>query len=154
MIAKNVCKKLMNNGLTIAFSESMSGGSLAFEMIKNEGASKVILGSLIVYSNQMKHKLLGIPLETLKTHGTVSQAIVTEMVYQTKYIFNSDVTVAITGNAGFSFEPKSDERMAFIAILFKDKLHIETIHFDNLSRLKAIRKTTQFTYQMIERLLG
>lgn len=154
MIAQKVCKKLMNKGLTIAFSESMSGGSLAFEMIKNEGASKVILGSLIVYSNQMKHKLLGIPLETLKTHGTVSEIIVTEMVYATKEIFNSDVTVAITGNAGFSFEPKSDERMALIAILYHDNLHIKTIHFDNLSRLKAIKKTIEITYQTIDHLLG
>lgn len=154
MISKNVCRKLMNNGLTIAFSESMSGGSLAFEMIKNEGASKVILGSLIVYSNQMKHKLLGISHELLKTHGSVSETVVKAMVYQTQSLFASDITVAITGNAGFSFEPKSDERMAYIAILYQGELTLETIHFDNLSRLKAIKKTVEFTYQKIDDLLG
>ena len=154
MISKKVYQELMNKGLTIAFSESMSGGSLAFEMIKNEGASKVILGSLIVYSNQMKHKLLNIPLELMKTHGTVSETVVSEMARATHQIFNSDVTVAITGNAGFSFEPKSDERSAYIAILYQDQMYVEMIHFDNLSRLKAIKKTMDFTYKKIANLLG
>jgi len=153
MIAKKVYNKLLINGLTIAFSESMSGGSLAYEMIKNEGASAVIKGSLIVYSDIMKNKLLSISFDDIMHYGTVSQEIATHMATQTKALFSSDVSVAITGNAGFSFEPKSQERLAIIAIEYKDKVHLETLYFSNITRLKAIKKTRDFTYQKIAQLL-
>jgi nicotinamide-nucleotide amidase len=153
MIAKKVYQKLLLNSLTIAFSESMSGGSLAFEMIKNEGASTVIKGSLIVYSDIMKHKLLGIHLDDIDNYGTVSKEIATQMAIQTSKLFSSDVSVGITGNAGFSFEPKSQERMAYIAIYYQGKMHLETLRFSNITRLKAIKKTRDFTYQKIAQLI-
>jgi PncC family amidohydrolase len=153
MIAKKVYKKLLINGLTIAFSESMSGGSLAFEMIKNEGASAVIKGSLIVYSDATKNKLLNIPQEDINAYGTVSKEIAIQMAIQTKNVFSSDVSVAITGNAGFCFEPKSQERMAYIVIYYHDEIHLEKLNFSNITRLKAIKKTRDFTYQKIAQIL-
>jgi nicotinamide-nucleotide amidase len=154
MIAKEVYKKLLNNGLTIAFSESMSGGALAFEMVKNEGASQVIKGSLIAYSRKIKHDILGITYEDMDTFGTVSDVIASHMAQATEKLFESDVSVAITGNAGFSFEPKSGERMAHIAIRYQAQNHVFEIPFGNLSRIKAIKKTRDYTYQKILKILG
>jgi len=150
MISKDVFNLCAKNGLTIAFAESMTGGSLAYEMVKNPGSSKVISGSIIAYSIEQKMNLLGISEDKIKHHLIVSEVIAKEMATSVKSIMKSDIGVGVTGNAGPDMQANTESLEVWIAIDFKGKLMTRKVLFDNLTRLQAIKKTVHTTYEMLK----
>jgi nicotinamide-nucleotide amidase len=64
------------------------------------GSSAYFLGGIVAYSNVIKHRLLGVSLRTLKSHGAVSAETVQEMARGAREKLRVDVAVAITGIAG------------------------------------------------------
>jgi len=103
MISKKVFHQLTRKGLTIAFAESMTGGLVTYELIKNPGASKVIKGSMIAYSDEEKVNLLGISKDFIVKHSVVSKEVAIEMATRIQCQIISSIGVGITGNAGPSF---------------------------------------------------
>jgi PncC family amidohydrolase len=150
MISKDVFKLCANNGLTIAFAESMTGGSLAYEMIKNPGSSKVISGSVIAYSIDQKKNLLHLSDEQINSHSVVSEYVAKEMATAIKSIMNSDIGVGVTGNAGPEKQMDTNNLECWIAINFKGKIMTQKLLFNHLTRLQSIKKTIQTTYEMLK----
>ena len=64
------------------------------------GSSEYFLGGVVSYSNDSKEKLLGVPKQTMVTHGSVSEETAVEMAVCTRGLFCSDVSVSVTGIAG------------------------------------------------------
>jgi nicotinamide-nucleotide amidase len=91
---------LKAKGLTLSFAESITGGGLSGEFIKNSGASDVITGSIVAYSNEVKRNVLGVKKETLAKFGAVSEECAAEMVTGLKKIMKTDVSAAVSGIAG------------------------------------------------------
>lgn len=91
---------LKEKKLTISFAESITGGNISGEFVKNPGASEVLLGGIVAYSNEIKTKLLNVSQDTLNKFGAVSEECAKEMVIGLKDKFNSDISVSITGIAG------------------------------------------------------
>ncbi len=91
---------LLRKGWTIGFAESCTGGAVSAKITTIAGASSYFLGSVISYSNEVKHKILGVSLDTLEHHGAVSKACVREMVAGALKTLDVDVAVAISGIAG------------------------------------------------------
>src|SRR6476620_1837841 len=52
---------LMRHGLTIATAESCTGGLVAARIVGVSGSSAWFLGGIVSYSNDAKHRLLGVP---------------------------------------------------------------------------------------------
>ncbi|PKK97167.1 MAG: hypothetical protein CVV58_02650 [Tenericutes bacterium HGW-Tenericutes-3] len=150
MISRNVYELCVKNGLTIAFAESMTGGSLAYELIKNPGSSKVISGSIIAYSIEQKVKLLGLNQKQIELESVVSESVAKQMATSVRSIMNSDIGVGVTGNAGPEKQINTKKLEVWIAIDFKGELITQSISFDHLSRIKAIEQTVQKTYEMLE----
>ncbi len=98
--AKRLVQALQEKGKTFSCAESCTGGLLASEITKVPGASDVFPGSIVSYSNQIKHKLLGVPEEVLNTHGAVSEQTVQAMFSGIINTMHSDYAIAITGIAG------------------------------------------------------
>ena len=69
-----VVEELKKRKLTLAVAESCSGGGLGNQITNVAGSSEVFLGGVIAYANSLKTGLLGVPEETLKKHGAVSEA--------------------------------------------------------------------------------
>lgn len=153
MISKYVYQELVKKGLTIAFAESMTGGALTYEMVKNPGASKVIKGSIVAYSNEQKMNLLQISKTDIDSYPVVSKEIASLMAKRIKKITGSSIGVGITGNAGPSFQENTYKQEAWLAI--ETDHHIETYHLnlENLTRLKAILKAVHFTYETLKNLI-
>jgi len=153
MMALSVLNKLIKNGLTIAFAESMTGGKASYELIKNPKASQVIKGSIIAYSNIQKVKLLHIKESIILEHGVVSKRVAENMAHAICNIMSSDIGVGITGNAGPTLQPHTAKQEAYIAITFKSQT--ETYHLDlsGLTRLQAMTKTTKFLYQKLDQII-
>jgi len=150
MISTDVFDLCTKNGLTIAFAESMTGGSLAYEMIKNPGSSKVISGSIIAYSVEQKMNLLRISEDKIKQHLIVSEVIAKEMATSVKSIMKSDIGVGVTGNAGPDKQENTRDLEVWIAIDFKGNMITRKVLFGNLTRLQAIKKTVHVTYEMLK----
>ncbi len=99
-ITEKIIKTLANRGQTITFAESCTGGRVAAEFTAVSGASAVFNGSVVTYSNKIKHQWLGVKEETLNKHGAVSAECVHEMLNGALKIAKSDHAIAISGIAG------------------------------------------------------
>ncbi len=92
--------KLIKNNNKITVAESCTGGLLSSMFIKYSGASNIINGNLVTYSNDIKEAWLGVSTQTLKNFGAVSEQCVEEMLEGAVNVSNSDISLAISGIAG------------------------------------------------------
>lgn len=99
-LSEIVLEMLIARGKTCAFAESCTAGSVAASLASIPGASEALLGGLVVYTDEMKHALLGVPLDLLESEGAVSGACVREMAENCRLRTGSDYAVAISGFAG------------------------------------------------------
>jgi nicotinamide-nucleotide amidase len=89
-----------SQGLKLAAAESCTGGMVAERITSVPGASDVFAGSVVTYSNALKHHLLGVSSELLERHGAVSAEVAAAMASGARMQLGSDVAVAVTGIAG------------------------------------------------------
>lgn len=66
-----VVERMRDEGYALTTVESCTGGLVASRITNVAGASKVFWGAHVVYDNSAK-ELLGVPTETLASHGAVS----------------------------------------------------------------------------------
>jgi len=95
-----VLNVLRNKNLTISFAESITGGNVSSELVKNPDASTVFLGGIVSYSNALKCDILGVSEEALRTVGAASEPVVKEMVFGLKKQTKADICIALSGIAG------------------------------------------------------
>lgn len=86
--------------MTLGFAESCTGGLLSSLMTSQAGISKYFKGTVVSYSGEIKHSLLGVPKHLMKTLGEVSQPVAKHMAKGARRSLNCDWSVAITGIAG------------------------------------------------------
>jgi len=153
MTKNNLSLKLSNlliqNNKTISFAESCTGGLLAYHIIKNPNVSSIINQSYIVYSNEVKSKILNVKNTIFTLYGAVSKECVIEMA---RGLFNktkSDYCVSISGIAGPN--GGSDDKpvgTVYMAILYNDK--INTFRFNiKGNRQKIQKKAVKLALQKI-----
>ena len=87
-------------GLTVATAESCTGGNIAHEITSIAGSSSVFMGSVVAYSNDVKHRVLGVKKETLETYGAVSIPTVEEMAQGVCRVIDTDCSIVTSGIAG------------------------------------------------------
>lgn len=95
-----VAQLLTEKKLTLALSESCTGGLIGHRITNVPGSSRFFLGDLVTYSNEMKHDVLGVSEKTLKDHGAVSEQCVLEMAAGARQRANADIGIATSGVAG------------------------------------------------------
>lgn len=86
-------------GYRLALAESCTGGLVA-SMLTSEPASDYLVGGVVVYANEAKMALLGVPQSMLDEHGAVSQQVAEAMASGAANALGADVGVGITGIAG------------------------------------------------------
>jgi len=91
---------LQMRGATLAVAESCTGGLLAERITSVSGSSRYFLGGAIVYSNQLKTELAGVPAEMIERHGAVSREVAAALAEGIRYRCESTLGVGITGVAG------------------------------------------------------
>jgi nicotinamide-nucleotide amidase len=90
----------LEQGLTLATAESCTGGMVAQRLTSVPGSSRVFLGAVVAYSNEVKEVELGVPLEVLERHGAVSAEAAAAMAAGARERLGADIAVAVTGIAG------------------------------------------------------
>ncbi|HNS03806.1 MAG TPA: CinA family protein [Anaerolineae bacterium] len=99
-LAQQVGDRLRRRQMTLAVAESCTGGLLGDLITDIPGSSDYFLGGVLSYSNQVKHRLLGVQAETLAGEGAVSAQCAAEMAQGVRRLVQSDVALSITGIAG------------------------------------------------------
>ena len=92
-------------GKRLATAESLTGGGIGQALTSVSGASAVFAGGVISYTNEVKHKVLGVPVEVLNAYGPVCADVAKAMALGARNVIGADVAVAVTGLAG----PGGDE---------------------------------------------
>jgi nicotinamide-nucleotide amidase len=99
-IFEHIIKRLEKVGKKITFAESCTGGLLSYYFTKHNGASKILDGSLVTYSNGLKENWLAVSDEILKEYGAVSAEVVREMSEGALNVSGADYALAVSGIAG------------------------------------------------------
>ena len=85
---------------SLSVAESVTGGLLGGRITSVPSSSDYFRGGFVVYSNDMKTKLLGVPAELLAEHTAVSEPVAKAMAEGAKARTSSDYAVSMTGYAG------------------------------------------------------
>ena len=92
-----LCKK---KGLTVVTAESCTGGLVAAALTDAPGASTVVQGGFVTYSNEAKQTSLEVPADMLATYGAVSERVARAMAEGALKVSLADISVSVTGIAG------------------------------------------------------
>ena len=85
---------------TVAVAESCTGGLLSARLTEPPGASEVVLGGAVVYSNAAKSALADVAPELIERHGAVSIEVACALADGAIERFGADIGVGVTGIAG------------------------------------------------------
>jgi nicotinamide-nucleotide amidase len=87
-------------GYTLAVAESCTGGMLAERITSVSGSSRYFAGGAVVYSNELKTDLAGVPGKLIEQHGAVSREVAIALAEGIRKTCLADIGVGITGVAG------------------------------------------------------
>ena len=127
-LEKNVREKfryitntLIKEQLTITTMESCTSGLVASLLTDTEGASAVLKGAFITYSNEAKIKQ-NVPADVIERFGVYSKETAREMALAAKRAYGADIAVGVTGTMG-NVDPANNDSTpgeVFFAIAHKE----------------------------------
>jgi len=149
-----VGRQLLQRQLTIACAESCTGGLLTSRLTDVPGSSAYVKGAIVSYTNEMKHRELGVSEEVLASQGAVCEAVAAAMAEGVALKTGADIGVGITGIAGPG--GASDEKpvgLVYIAVAGREGTIVKKNIFTG--RRKQIKyKTTQTALDMVRHYIG
>jgi nicotinamide-nucleotide amidase len=102
-IEQQIVRMLKERGQKLAVAESCSGGLLSDMLTAIPGSSAAFAGGIVCYSNELKHKLLGVPMEQLEgpsAPGAISEQTARTLAEQLLVRVTADYGISVTGVAG------------------------------------------------------
>ncbi len=121
---------LAERRLTLAVAESCTGGLLGHRLTGVPGSSRYFERGVVVYSNQAKQELLGVPAEVLSAHGAVSGPCAAAMAAGMRQAGRSHCALAITGIAGpDGGTPTKPVGTVFVGVAVGDEVTAHRFHF-------------------------
>jgi len=131
------------SGPTLATAESCTGGSVAARIASISGSSAYYLGSVVSYSNEVKHNLLGVSWSVLEERGAVSPECARAMAIGVRAAIGSDIAVSTTGIAGpGGGTPRKPVGLVYIGIATPTWLEAFEFHFEG-DRARVIEQSVQ-----------
>ena len=92
-------KLLIENDLTITTMESCTSGQVASLITDTEGASAIMKGAFVTYSNEAKIRQ-GVSKDTIEKYGVYSKETAEEMAQVCRLFYDADLGVGVTGSFG------------------------------------------------------
>ena len=99
-IEKKLVKLLKEKGMKASSAESLTGGLVSKLITDVSGASEVFECGVCSYSNRIKHEVLGVSSETLKSFTEYSEECAKEMASGVRRLAGADIGISTTGIAG------------------------------------------------------
>ena len=125
-----VVNLLEKRGWKIATAESCTGGWVSGRIVSFPGASAVLEGALVTYSNEAKMEHLNVRKETLDAYGAVSEQTAREMAEGAAKAFHTETAVSTTGIAGPTGGSREKPVGTVCSGLYVNgKVSAKTVHF-------------------------
>ncbi len=152
-LTEKIIQELTKKGQTISFAESCTGGRIVAAFTAISGASEVLHGACVTYSNDIKHQWLGVTQEVLENHGAVSEPCVSQMLDGIQKMSGSDYAIAVSGIAGptggTEFKPVGTVYIGLLTPFSKKIFHC---NFSG-SRDAVQEQSTQFAIEKLAEVL-
>lgn len=91
---------LRKRGFRLGTAESCTGGLVSAVCTSLAGSSDWFNGAVVVYSNEMKERLLKVSAGELRDHGAVSPQVARSMALGALDVLDADCSLAVSGVAG------------------------------------------------------
>jgi nicotinamide-nucleotide amidase len=99
-LAEVIGKLLISRSASLAVAESCTGGYISHMITSVPGSSSYYKGGITAYSNEAKHKMLGVNAAVIEEFGAVSEQVVCEMASGARELLKADYSIATSGIAG------------------------------------------------------
>ncbi len=142
-------KLLINSGLTIASCESLTGGLFCQKMTEIPGVSATLKGGIVTYWNEIKVNVAHVSQQTVDSYGVVSRQCAREMAENIAAIFQSDIGVSFTGNAGPDSLEGKPKGLVYSCIWMRGRLR----EYEDLIDLPRNELRVKIVSLMTERLI-
>lgn len=127
MEQKELFDLLNKHHLTLSSMESLTGGLFASTFASIPGASAVFKGAVVAYNNSIKEQF-GVKGQTLDVNGAISAQCAKEMAARASILFDSDVAISFTGNAGPSESEEKPVGLVFVGVKVGTRLYTYELH--------------------------
>ncbi len=144
-----LCEK---ENITFSCAESCTGGMIAALVTSVPGASNVIKGGIVTYSNEAKINLLGVPKDVIDTFGAVSMETAKAMAENARIKCGTDIAVSATGNAGPGTMENKAAGLVYIGVSYKGKTFAKEFNFKG-SRDHVRRRAANMALNMARRMI-
>ena len=95
-----VGRLLRQRHATLAVAESCTGGLLAGRLTDRGGSSDYFVSGYVTYSDEQKHRILGVPEDLITRHSAVSEPVAKAMAEGARRISGATYALSTTGYAG------------------------------------------------------
>jgi nicotinamide-nucleotide amidase len=134
-LTRRVLEKACDLELKLGTAESCTGGLLASLLTDVPGCSHAFERGFVVYSEEAKHDLLGVPLDLLEHGGAVSQAVALAMAGGALERSRADIMLAVTGWAEDVGDPEKPGGLVHFACARRGRMtHHRRMEFGTIGR--------------------
>lgn len=113
----------------ICTAESMTGGRIASRIVSVDGASDIFYEGLVTYDTLAKERRLNVKHSTVLHNTVVSEAVAYEMASGLLSQKNCSLAITVTGYAGSTAHPDSDDGLCYIGIGVADRIQVFKYRF-------------------------
>ena len=146
-------RRLIESGKTIAVAESCTGGLVGDLITNTPGASEVFLGGLIVYTDEMKKRLLGVDEDVLEEYGAVSREVAVQMAEKAREKVGTDLALSLTGLAGPGDDGVHTVGTVFVALAAPEQTYVRRLYKDKWGRERIKHAAANHAFDMLRRYL-
>lgn len=125
-IIEKIKNILIRNKWRLSIAESLTGGLCQSSLVSCPGISQVFSGGIVSYTNEIKQNVLHVDSKILATKTAVSEEVVIQMAQGVQTLFEADVALAFTGEAG-PFIQTSTLGDVYIAIIIKNNIYTKLL---------------------------
>ncbi len=153
-IEEVVGRALLAKGETVATAESCTAGRLAAALTRKPGSSAWMLEGAVVYSNEAKERLGGVPHDLLVEHGAVSEPVARALAEGIRDCSGATWGLATTGIAGPS--GGSEEKpvgTVHVAVAGPDGTHHRQLRLPG-ARVQVMQRAVAGVLMLLWRQLG
>ena len=152
-LAVETVNSLKDKHLSFATAESCTGGMISALITTVSGVSSVYYGGMVTYNNDIKHRLLGVSEETLRTYTAVSKETAEEMAKNICEKTGAMVGVSVTGNAGPLPSEGKPVGLVYVSVYsekFQKTVEVERSLLWKESRDKIREKATKKALELLK----
>lgn len=124
---RKITLELIEKGRTVSTMESCTSGLIASLITDTEGASAVLKGAFVTYSNVAKI-MQGVPKETIEKYSVYSKETAASMAEACRKIYGADYGIGVTGTMG-NIDPANAEASVLGRVYFAIATEEETKNF-------------------------